>query len=264
MPSPAYFTRLDDGRFLANDLTSGAWSVAEQHISPMGGLVTSEMERKVGADGKVLARLSLDILGVVVVGEFEVAVEVIRPGRTIALVEARVTQGGRTVVIARGWRLEPQDSAVVAGGASSSMAHPDDLPAWDMTSIWPGGYIASLDVRRSPDAEPGRAQAWVRSTVDLITGETVTDMARWMGLIDTANGLSVRASPDDWLFPNVDLTIHLHRPPRGLWVGFDTEVIFGTSGLGLTSTVLHDTGGPVGRAEQILTVRPRSRSAGRG
>lgn len=257
MSSTAYFTRLGDGRFNATELTSGAWSITEQHISPMGGLVTSEIERVVGADSKVLGRLSLDILGVVVVGEFEVSVEVIRPGRTIALVEVRVTQDGRTVVIARAWRLAPHDTAAVAGGAPSSMPSPHDLPAWDMTSVWPGGYIGSLDVRREPDAEPGRARAWVRSTVDLITGEPVSDLARWMALIDTANGLSVRTSPDGWLFPNVDLTIHLHRPPRGAWVGFDTEVTFGATGLGLTSAVLHDVDGPVGRAEQVLTVRPR-------
>ncbi|EFF89683.1 conserved hypothetical protein [Streptomyces sp. e14] len=56
--------------------------------------------------------------------------------------------------------------------------------------------------------------------------------------------------------PNVDLTVHLHRRPEGGWTGLDTTVVFGPSGQGLTSTVLHDVRGPVGRAEQILTVRP--------
>ena len=40
------------------------------------------------------------------------------------------------------------------------------------------------------------------------------------------------------------------------WVGFDTQVAFGPTGLGLTSSVLHDIEGPVGRAQQMLTVRP--------
>ena len=60
------------------------------------------------------------------------------------------------------------------------------------------------------------------------------------------------------MFPNVDLTIHLHRQPTGDWVGLDTTVIFGTGGHGLTSTVLHDVLGPVGQASQTLTVRPLS------
>jgi acyl-CoA thioesterase len=258
MTRAAYFTRVAGGRFLASDLTSGAWAVAEQHISPMAGLVTSEIERAVGPDNKVLARLSLDILGVVAVGEFDVTVEVTRPGRTIALVEVRVTQLGRPVVIARAWRLASQDTAAVAGGPPTPIPGPDELPPWDMGSVWPGGYIGSLEVRRAPDAQAGRAVAWVHSRVDLIADEPVSDLARWMALIDTANGLSVRTSPDEWLFPNVDLTIHLHRPPRLDWVGFDTRVIFGATGLGLTSSVLHDLDGPVGQAEQILTVRRRT------
>jgi hypothetical protein len=39
-------------------------------------------------------------------------------------------------------------------------------------------------------------------------------------------------------------------------VGLDTTVVFGPDGVGLTSTVLHDAHGPVGRSEQMLTVRP--------
>jgi hypothetical protein len=58
------------------------------------------------------------------------------------------------------------------------------------------------------------------------------------------------------MFPNVDLGIHLHRQPAGRWTGLDTTVTFGPTGQGVTSTVLHDVAGPVGHAQQILTVRP--------
>lgn len=77
--------------------------------------------------------------------------------------------------------------------------------------------------------------------------------------MDTANGIAVRQPPTEWMFPDVDLTVHLHlhRQPRGAWTGLDTTVTFGPSGQGLTSTVLHDVHGPVGRAQQILTVRPQ-------
>ncbi|NYD41135.1 thioesterase family protein [Nocardioides panaciterrulae] len=262
MQSPAYFFRLDGSRFRATPHTSGAWSETEQHIAPMTGLLVHEIERAVGDDGLVLGRLTLDILGVVEVDEFEVAVELIRPGRTIALVEARATRAGRTVAIARAWRLVPGDTTAVTGGEPVATPSPAQVPPWDMTSVWPGGYIASLEVRREPDAEPGRALAWVRSPVELVAGEPVSDLARWVGLIDTANGLSVRESPQKWLFPNVDLTLHLHRQPVGRWVGFDAAVVFGAQGLGLTETVLHDETGPVGRLAQLLTVRARTDGPG--
>ncbi|MBF6247996.1 thioesterase family protein, partial [Nocardia elegans] len=43
----------------------------------------------------------------------------------------------------------------------------------------------------------------------------------------------------------------------GQWTGLDTTVTWGADGQWLTSTVLHDIHGPVGRVEQILTVRPQ-------
>ena len=103
---------------------------------------------------------------------------------------------------------------------------------------------------------PGRTTAWISTRLDLLAGEPVSDLARYLALVDTANGIAIRESPKEWLFPNLDLTIHLWRQPRGRWVGLDTTVVFGGHGHGLTSAMLHDLDGPVGRAEQILTVRP--------
>lgn len=259
----AYFVPTGPGRYRPTVHTGGAWTEAEQHISPMGGLVVHAIDEHVAAatggagDGRVLARLSLDILGVVAIEEFEVAVRTVRPGRTIELVEALVTSGGRDVVLARAWRLAAGDSSSVAGGAPAPIAAPDELPRWPMTDVWPGGYIASLDVRRSAEARPGRATAWVSSRVALVEGVEVGPLASYVALVDTANGICVRASTDAWLFPNVDLTLHLHRQPVAGPVGLDTTVVLGAGGTGLTETVLHDVRGPVGRAAQVLTVRPR-------
>ncbi|MFF3638596.1 hypothetical protein [Streptomyces sp. NPDC002250] len=95
------------------------------------------------------------------------------------------------------------------------------------------------------------------SAVGLVAGEPSTPLASYVALVDTANGIAVQQDPEHWMFPNLDLTIHLHRAPRGPWTGLDTTVTFGPSGQGLTSSVLHDVDGPVGHAEQILTVRPQ-------
>lgn len=252
----AYFARVSEHRFRPSEHTRGAWSEDEQHISPMTGLLAHEMERHCAGDGLQLARITLDIHGVIGVGDFEVEVSVLRPGRTITLVGATVTQRGRVAAQARAWRLAPGATGSVAGGEAEALPGPDDVPAWDMRTVWPGGYISSLEVRRAADAVPGRAVAWVRTDVAVLAGEDVSPVARWLALVDTANGLSVRQSPREWLFPNVDLTVHLHRHPTGEWVGFDTRVVFGAEGLGMTEARLHDTGGPVGRAAQSLTVRP--------
>ncbi|GAA3773330.1 hypothetical protein GCM10022403_005560 [Streptomyces coacervatus] len=127
-----------------------------------------------------------------------------------------------------------------------------------MSDVWPGGYIASVDVRPVAPPRPGRTAAWISTPLDLVAGVPVSPLASYLALVDTANGIAVLQPPTAWMFPNVDLTVHLHRQPRGDWTGLDTTVAFGPSGQGLTSTVLRDVDGPVGHAQQILTVRPLS------
>ena len=54
---------------------------------------------------------------------------------------------------------------------------------------------------------------------------------------------------------NVDWTLS-RLDTVGEWLGFDTTVSFGPTGLGLTSSLLHDVAGPFGTMAQSLTVRP--------
>ncbi|MFG3340308.1 thioesterase family protein [Glycomyces sp. NPDC048151] len=256
----AYFERIDEGRFRPTAWTGGAWTVSEQHISPMNGLIVHEVERfcaERGPDGMAIGRISVDILGVLGIEPFEVSVSVVRPGRTIELLEAVVTSAGRAAVAARVWRSVVLDTAAVAGGEVEPLPGLAESEALDLAEVWPGGYIGSVELRSVGAVKPGRAAAWIRSRVDLVEGEAASDLARLVGLVDTANGLCVRQSIDAWLFPNVDLTIHLLRQPVGEWLGLDTTVVFGAAGHGVTSSVLHDAAGHAGYANQTLTIRPR-------
>jgi hypothetical protein len=259
----SYYERIDEHRYKPTVHAGGAWDPDEQHFSPLGGLIAHAIERQPSArrdSGLALARISYDILGRPALDECEIQVETIRPGRTIELVEATVLIAGRPVVCARAWYLATLDTTRVAGGTEARLTPPKALSPWPMTSVWPGGYIASLDVRPVAPPRPGRTTAWVSTRLDLVAGEPCGPLASYIALVDTANGIAARQPPTAWMFPNVDLTVHLHRQPQGGWTGLDTTVTFGPSGQGLTSTVLHDVAGPVGQAQQILTVRPLSRT----
>src|SRR6476646_10936591 len=125
-----YFVRVGDGRFRPTHHTAGAWSTSEQHFSPLGGLLTHEIERFAadrGEDDLVTSRITFDILGTVAIEEFDVRVEVVRPGRTIELVEAIASAGGRPVVRARTWRVIRGDTATIAGGEPDLLAPPDSI-----------------------------------------------------------------------------------------------------------------------------------------
>ena len=253
----SYYERIDDRRFKPTHHAQGAWSPDEQHFSPLGGLIVHAMDRHLAArPGLLLSRISYDILGRLALDECEVEVETVRPGRTIELIEAVVRISGRPVVRARAWLLTALDTTGVAGGTGEVLPAPETSEPWPMSDHWSGGYIASVESRVPVQPRPGRGTAWVTTPHTLVAGEPVSPLASFLTLVDTANGIAVRRPPTEWIFPNVDLTIHLHRQPRGTWTGLDTTVSFGPTGQGLTSTVLYDIEGPVGQAQQILTVRP--------
>lgn len=254
----AYFVALGDGRYRPTEHAGGAWSDAELHLAPVAGLLTHHMDhwqRAHGGDDKLVGRIAVDVLGQIGNSELQLETRVIRPGRTIELLETTATINGRLTLVARTWLLSIGDTTKVEGSEFDRIDGPFGLPPLKLDHRWPGGYIRSLEMREATQARPGRNTAWLTTDVHLVAGEETSELAAYVKLLDTANGIAVRESPTEWMFPNLDLSIHLFRQPRGRWVGFDTTVSFGPSGQGLTSTVLHDVDGPVGTVQQVLTVR---------
>lgn len=254
----SYFRRVSAGCYRATEHAGGAWNLAEQHIAPSFGLLAHAIESDRvarGNDHLGLARISYEILGTVPVAVVvDVDVRVIRPGRTIELVEATLAHRGRTVVLAHAWMMKRYDTAAISGSGFAKIPPAQDMPAWNPGEIWPGGFIASAEVRRT-QIEPGRSISWVRTRVPLVDDEQVSRVAAVAGLIDISNGLAVRVDPREVAFPNLDLTVHLFAEPIGEWIGFDTSVSIGPTGIGLTHSVIHDQSGPVGVVSQTLTVR---------
>lgn len=262
---PAYFDRLasdhtDATRFRPTSFTGGAWNVTEQHVAPPIGLLAHAIEVEHAArspQAMQLSRLSVDILGVIPIEEVEVTCRVLRPGRSIELVEATLAQGGRAALSARAWLMHTRDTDALAGSAHPAMPPREALDPVDPSSVWPGDFIATVGEVRCRQEEPGRAWTWILPAVPLLEGEPVSTTARLVSLIDIANGVTPRADPREVAFPNLDLTLHLVRAPEDGWIGFDTTVTFGATGLGMTHTVLHDERGVLGSIVQSLTVRPQ-------
>lgn len=260
----SFYLPLGPGRYRSTIHTQGAWNPHEQHMAPATGLLAHELERFQPREDMRMARVSLDILGIIHGGDIEITTTMIRPGKTIELVEAQMVCQGRTAIVARAWRLKTHDSTAVAGLEDAQAAHPEDLPEWDAMALWPGGYIEQLEFRVEPGHRLGKGVVWLRNPQQMVDGYETSDLVRLLGMVDTANGTAPRVTPgpESWMFPNVDLQIHMHRRPVGEWLGIASRQTYGTDGIGLTSAVLHDVEGPFGRSEQILTVRPMPTRAG--
>lgn len=253
-----YFERVSATAFRPTEHVSGGWNTAEQHIAPPMALLAHAVETDRDArrdDGLRLARLSYDILGTLPMDTVDVQVRVVRPGRTIELVEATLSHGGRAGLVLRAWLLDRRDTAAVAGGEFDSIPPAARMPEWNPSTVWPGGYIATARTRRE-EVRPGRAAYWVSSGVELLD-EPSGPVARAARFFDIANGMTPRFSPEAVAYPNLDLTAHLFRDPVGDALGFDTRVATGPDGTGLTHSVIHDERGALGTVDQIQTVRPR-------
>lgn len=241
--------------------TEGTWNPLDQHMASATGLLTRELSQFAAQDNMRIARISLDILGRIPLAESTITTRFIRTGKTIELIESVLSCRGRDCIIARAWRLMTQDTRAIAGIEDAVAPYqPEQLPEWQEMHKWPGGYIKSLRLVSAPNRRPGRGMVWVTTDVEMVAGEPTDDVTHLMGMVDTANGIVPRTGlgldEAQWMFPNTDLQIHMHRLPEGRWLGIDAVQQYGSDGIGLTSAVLHDINGPFGRSEQILTVRP--------
>lgn len=257
------------GRYESTEHAVGVWSPSEQHMGAATGLLLHELDRIPGGEGKRLARVSLDIIGRIPVGECEIVARVARPGKRIELVEAEWRADGRTSLVARGWRVETVDTSAAAGVEDAPMPGPDEAEPSTHMDAWEGGFVRGFEFRVLPGMRPGAGRAWVRTGIGLVAPTerasdapagrgTTSPLAAALAGVDLANGLAPRFAPDAkaWGHPNLDLQLHLHRAPAAGWLGLEVRQTFGDDGIGMTSAVLHDADGPFGRAEMILMVRP--------
>jgi hypothetical protein len=93
--------------------------------------------------------------------------------------------------------------------------------------------------------------------VPLVAGEEPTPLERLLVMADAASGISAALDWASWMFVNVDLGIHLARPPRGEWMAMAARTDIGPTGMGLCTSSLSDSDGAVGVSTQTLLVAPR-------
>ncbi len=244
--------------FVSTLHAQGAWQEDELHMAPVSGLVAAELEAYQPRNDFITTRISFDILGKLHAGEVKVVTETVRPGRTIELIQSTVYAQSRAVLVGRTWKVIASDTSRVAELTDGSLPPVEESEPWDgMSTRWPGGFIRSITARKFSDHAPGHGRAWITSELDMIEGESTSPFVRLVGLADTANGLAPLAEPatDKVFFANIDLTLHFLREPVGQWLGLAISGNIGQTGGGITSAILYDTDGILGRSEQSQTVR---------
>lgn len=266
LPSALYLPTAEG--FTATALTIGPWDPGLQHAGPPAALLAREVERASGIAGGQTVRLNYDILGPVPVGPVRITTTVVRPGRRVELVEAVLDAGdGRPLMRLSAWRMRTRTDGLPAAveGSAPPASHPAPR---DVDGSSPGeaaffrsevAYHKALSWRFAAGSfnSPGPAAAWTRPECTLVEGEPMTPLQHLLVMTDAASGISAVLDWTSATFANVDLSVALHRPPRGEWMGMDATTVLGDSGAAQCSAVLFDAEGAIGRSTQSLFVEPR-------
>ena len=261
----ALYEPTDDG-FSATALTIGPLDPGFQHAGPPAALLLRSAELASGIPDGQTVRMGFDIFGPVPVGPVRVRASVVRPGRRIELIEAVLDAGDeRPLMRLSAWRMRSADDGLTPGGPAADPPHPAPLSVEDSRDEVAAFFTQEVAYHRALDWRfaagsfnaPGPAAAWTRSECELVAGEPMSPLQHLLVMTDAASGISAALDWDTTSFANVDLSLALHRAPRGEWLGMDARTVLGDTGAGQCYAVLFDESGAIGRSTHALFVDPR-------
>jgi len=267
--SGSFYLPLGDDVWRATRHTAGPWDSSAQHGGPPSALLGRAMLRCQPRPEMMIARFTCEILRSIPVADITVTARVARPGRSVELLEATASVGGREVARATAWRVLRAGSPAVPPRQPSPPPPPGEptaspgRPAGERAEPprgWLDGYMSAIEWRRVTGefGIPGPGTVWTRMRYPLVPDEEPAPLERVLVSADSGNGVSAELDISRWLFINPELTVHLHREPAGEWICLDAATTITPGGAGLATSALSDLDGPVGVAAQSLLIAPRS------
>ncbi len=259
MDAEAFFRRLGEDRFEATQWTRGPWSPEHQHAGPPSALVGGRLAEMVD-DSFRIVRVAVEVTRPVPIGTLRLERSFRREGRSVrAMVGRLYDDDGRLVLSADA--LAIAEAALDFGPVQPAMDEPSpsnskpvDFPFKDAEP----GYANAMELRFARGAfGDGDVMAWMQMRVSLLEDKEPSPLERVLTAADSGNGVSQRLSLAEFTYMNPDLTVTLHRPPVGEWIGMAARTDLDDLGIGVADTRLYDETGPIGRGIQTLLVRRR-------
>jgi acyl-Coa thioesterase superfamily protein/acyl-CoA thioesterase superfamily protein len=256
----AYFRESEDGGFYANDPARGPWSPDHCHAGPVIGLLVRAAEAAVGS-GKMLTRLTSDVLRPLPLTGLWITTNIIRNTRTLATTRIEVHDAdGTRCIFATSMHLARQALNDIPTAPVDPLrfehAERGSFPLNQSLHNLPS-FSRFVDVAFPSGQSNGTGPKtiWMRAP-NLLEGETQSPIQSICPLADCGNGISFNARPAEIGFMNTDLTLQIHREPESEWMAAESVSHWHNTGIGMSHSVLHDTKGPVGVALQTLVLRP--------
>lgn len=263
LPEAVYLPTDDPSVYESTELAGAGWYQEGQHGGALAALIAGHVERVPTLAPMQIARMTVEIFRVVPLVPLRIDTDILREGKRIQTVEARLTgPDGTLLSMAIVQRLRtthlrlPQD----AQGPPLELTPPDRLELFDPRTwgVGEAGRVLfhrhAIEVREIHGgfAHKGPGAVWIRVTKPIVAGTEVTPAQRAIATADFCNGVSRRLDVSEFVFMNSDLTVHLARYPASEWVALDAESVYSPLGRGVATGSLWDLDGPVGRSTQTL------------
>jgi hypothetical protein len=266
---PVFHAR--DGRFHPTEQARGPWDPQALHGGAPAALIVRAFEAHEPRPQMRFARFGFELLRTLPFAPLRIETRILRPGRRVQELAAELyaeqgADGEQLICRASALRVQavPDDLPSLPEGALASEQMPGLEEAREMRfALNPADKDASfaataMEMRWLNDPwAPGPGRVWQLLRLPLVDDELASPLSRLAASADFGNGISASLPFDGFLFINADLHVHLHREPRGEWIGLDARTLLHAGGAGLAETVLHDLDGPVGRGFQSLVVGAR-------
>lgn len=203
-------------------------------------------------------RLTVDLLSAARLEPFRVETEVVKAGRTTAVVDVTIIGADRPIARASTSWGTAQPTPEPTGVDPQQFLHyasPVD-PAANTTIDYPRpGFncdAVELRAREGYADRAGGGHAWVRLASDLIDGEPLDPFIRLATLADFSAAVGWDVSANGANLINTDITLQLLRPLVGEWVMIDAETKSSPLGVGWIEAIWWDVHGPVARTSQSV------------
>ncbi|MGI8607692.1 MAG: thioesterase family protein [Candidatus Dormibacteria bacterium] len=253
--------RQHGAKFMPTRAATGPWDPNALHGGAAGALMAWAMEGVEPDREMPFVRVTCELLRPVPVAPLSVTARLSRPGKRVQLVEAAIRDGERLVARATGLRIRNGDADVPGDAVPVPPPPPGPEAGHAPAGVesWGRGLITALELRvvSGEVIEPGPATCWFRFRGALIEGQSPTPLQHAVAAADFGNGLSGVLDFRTHLYINPDLTVYLHRYPRGDWVGLESSTWVHDHGVGMAESRLWDREGPIGRSVQSLLIGRR-------
>jgi hypothetical protein len=219
------------------------------------------MERHDPRPGSHIARVTVELVRPVPVAEVQVVVRTLRSGRSTELLEGEIIADGKSVLLARAWRVvdSPEHTPRLRHEPGPPPL-PGPQPVQGMAGAHMAGYLSAMEWRFAPGQGfnvPGPGSAWLRQRIPLLPDEPDTGLTRALTVADSSWAVAFELDYVHDLVINTDVTLALHREPVGEWLCLTSSTAADPAGGALASGRMDDAEGDCGRILQTLLVAGR-------